>query len=101
MQMFPMFDMLYVDTFYLFICQGRTCAPLVLSLQNVGTNNSLTPSQTFASQVRCDQDEGHGQVGESPVYFRPNNQCDINLAIKIVTDVIDQTDDAQNMIDNS
>ena len=43
---------------------------------------------------------GQGWVGESPVYFRPNNQCDINLAIKIVTALIDQTDDAQNMIDN-
>ena len=50
-----MFDMLCVDTFYLFICQTRTCAPLVLSLQNVGTNNSLTPSQTFPSSAWSDE----------------------------------------------
>ena len=32
--------------------------------------------------------------------FRKHNLCDINLAIKIVTDVIDMTDDAPQMMDN-
>ena len=55
-----MFDMLCVDTFYLFICQDRTCAPLYLwhrycLSMNVGTNNSLTPSQTFPSLSRSDE----------------------------------------------
>ena len=40
------------------------------------------------------------RLGLEGLCFRKHNLCDINLAIKIVTDVIDMTDDAPQMMDN-